>query len=103
MLSIHFFFCMIRRPPTATLTDTLFPYTTLFRSELPAFSFHEGFGGQAIDPEVLADIGDFRSVLLEQLHSDHAPPLGRRLGDDEGVGIAPALEKLLLQIGRAHV
>src|SRR3546814_19635024 len=26
----------------------------------------------------------------------HAPPLGRRLGDDEGGGIAPALEKLLL-------
>src|SRR3546814_6509966 len=24
---------MIRRPPIATLTDTLFPYTTLFRSE----------------------------------------------------------------------
>src|SRR3546814_18128030 len=27
-----FFFCMIRRPPRSTLTDTLFPYTTLFRS-----------------------------------------------------------------------
>src|SRR3546814_19329059 len=27
------FFClMIRRPPIATRTDTLFPYTTLFRS-----------------------------------------------------------------------
>src|SRR3546814_7961471 len=28
-----FFFClMIRRPPRSTRTDTLFPYTTLFRS-----------------------------------------------------------------------
>src|SRR3546814_5041287 len=27
-----FFFVMIRRPPRATRTDTLFPYTTLFRS-----------------------------------------------------------------------
>src|SRR3546814_7708019 len=26
------FFLMIRRPPTSTRTDTLFPYTTLFRS-----------------------------------------------------------------------
>src|SRR3546814_12429561 len=26
------FFVMIRRPPTSTRTDTLFPYTTLFRS-----------------------------------------------------------------------
>src|SRR3546814_6632976 len=31
-----FFFLMIRRPPRSTRTDTLFPYTTLFRS---------GFGG----------------------------------------------------------
>src|SRR3546814_13448922 len=28
------FFVMIRRPPRSTRTDTLFPYTTLFRSEL---------------------------------------------------------------------
>src|SRR3546814_4986766 len=34
--SVHilllFFFLMIRRPPRSTRTDTLFPYTTLFRS-----------------------------------------------------------------------
>src|SRR3546814_18565193 len=32
--SFHFFFffLMIRRPPRPTRTDTLFPYTTLFRS-----------------------------------------------------------------------
>src|SRR3546814_14644332 len=29
-----FFFLMIRRPPRSTRTDTLFPYTTLFRSHL---------------------------------------------------------------------
>src|SRR3546814_15385010 len=29
------FFLMIRRPPRSTRTDTLFPYTTLFRSPLP--------------------------------------------------------------------
>src|SRR3546814_12255420 len=28
------FFLMIRRPPRSTRTDTLFPYTTLFRSPL---------------------------------------------------------------------
>src|SRR3546814_14968861 len=31
---IIFFFLMIRRPPRSTRTDTLFPYTTLFRSGL---------------------------------------------------------------------
>src|SRR3546814_6328742 len=29
---MFFFFLMIRRPPKYTLTNTLFPYTTLFRS-----------------------------------------------------------------------
>src|SRR3989449_4436333 len=33
LLSIFFFFLMIRRPPRSTL----FPYTTLFRSELEPF------------------------------------------------------------------
>src|SRR3546814_8486912 len=31
-LLVCFFFLMIRRPPRSTRTDTLFPYTTLFRS-----------------------------------------------------------------------
>src|SRR3546814_14674650 len=34
--SVSFFFLMIRRPPRSTRTDTLFPYTTLFRSAGPA-------------------------------------------------------------------
>src|SRR5213082_3842160 len=29
---VWFFFLMIRRPPRSTLCQTLFPYTTLFRS-----------------------------------------------------------------------
>src|SRR3546814_5997160 len=36
-----FFFLMIRRPPRSTRTDTLFPYTTLFRSKIAAI---EGIG-----------------------------------------------------------
>src|SRR3546814_7180014 len=31
------FFLMIRRPPGSTRTDTLFPYTTLFRSDFAFF------------------------------------------------------------------
>src|SRR3546814_16917275 len=33
-LFFGFCFLMLRRPPRSTLTDTLFPYTTLFRSVL---------------------------------------------------------------------
>src|SRR3546814_11825847 len=32
-MGLCLFFLMIRRPPRSTRTDTLFPYTTLFRSE----------------------------------------------------------------------
>src|SRR3546814_11974614 len=39
------FFLMIRRPPRFTRTDTLFPYTTLFRS--PVGSRRRAAGGQA--------------------------------------------------------
>src|SRR3546814_8119371 len=36
---------MLRRPPSATRTDTLFPYTTLFRSiPLPGWLYDEGIG-----------------------------------------------------------
>src|SRR3546814_16497373 len=31
---VYVFFLMIRRPPRSTRTDTLFPYTTLFRSSV---------------------------------------------------------------------
>src|SRR3546814_15851859 len=32
LIFLLFFFLMLRRPPRSTRTDTLFPYTTLFRS-----------------------------------------------------------------------
>src|SRR3546814_15518655 len=33
---MYYFFLRIRRPPRSTRTDTLFPYTTLFRSRASA-------------------------------------------------------------------
>src|SRR3546814_20771136 len=44
ILSFFFFFLMIRRPPRSTRTDTLFPYTTLFRS----FIFRPGEGWEYV-------------------------------------------------------
>src|SRR3546814_16028226 len=45
-----FFFLMIRRPPRATRTDTLFPYTTLFRSRRlqPCAAISVGLCGQEV-------------------------------------------------------
>src|SRR3546814_12320453 len=62
---------MIRRPPRSTRTDTLFPYTTLFRSgEAAELDLH------GADAEILAGAGrdadaalaDFVGVLGHQLH-----------------------------------
>src|SRR3546814_2084892 len=39
---------MLRRPPTSTRTDTLFPYTTLFRSPPAALDIGLVRGGEAI-------------------------------------------------------
>src|SRR3546814_20010622 len=51
MLLCIFFFLMIRRPPRSTRTDTLFPYTTLFRSSEP-FKVRDEFirisGGESV-------------------------------------------------------
>src|SRR3546814_14793145 len=55
-LLASFFVLMIRRPPRSTRTDTLFPYTTLFRSGDIAFRLHR-HGAQVtvsdINPEML--------------------------------------------------
>src|SRR3546814_16480583 len=52
------FFLMIRRPPRSTRTDTLFPYTTLFRSLFVASVLRrrtrrsaEGSAGHALRPQ----------------------------------------------------
>src|SRR3546814_15805300 len=63
LLLYFFFFLMIRRPPRSTRTDTLFPYTTLFRSIqfqrldwAPAFAAHfvlqRVFLGVGMDEEI---------------------------------------------------
>src|SRR3546814_582457 len=41
---------MIRRPPRSTRTDTLFPYTTLFRSNCTGLGARELFGDMELIP-----------------------------------------------------
>src|SRR6056297_1154569 len=48
---VCFFFLMIRRPPRSTRTDTLFPYTTLFRSrDAPGGDGPSGGGRRRLRP-----------------------------------------------------
>src|SRR3546814_1282316 len=71
-----FFFLMIRRPPRSTRTDTLFPYTTLFRSEA-AGSRVEGLRDAAEDDRRRA-VDDRRKARREAL-----PDADER--DDQGL------------------
>src|SRR3546814_12047548 len=48
-----FFFLMIRRPPRSTRTDTLVPYTTLFRSTQNCANCHKFKGeGRDVAPDL---------------------------------------------------
>src|SRR3546814_11734145 len=77
MYRLFFFFLMIRRPPRSTRTDTLFPYTTLFRSlmlkvrlrfEFPdsGKAFEVGPGDVFHFPNILH--GDRKSTRLNSSH-----------------------------------
>src|SRR3546814_11961073 len=65
---------MIRRPPRSTRTDTLFPYSTLFRSVLDAMT-QALAGGQRIE------IRGFGSFSL----SERSPRIGRNPKSGEKV------------------
>src|SRR3546814_13651300 len=56
---VIFFFLMIRRPPRSTRTDTLFPYTTLFRSHCQAVA--ASFRWQV-------EVDDFGQLPFQQRH-----------------------------------
>src|SRR3546814_19996780 len=100
LLFVFFFFLLIRRPPRSTRTDTLFPYTTLFRSR--------GVCG----------VGDGRSVVLADgtaptehgfkalpghvsaiMWATAADPSPGQVAEAAPVGI----QAIPGQIGRAHV
>src|SRR3546814_15714198 len=86
---------MIRRPPRSTRTDTLFPYTTLFRSALVV--------------DVVADIDPVRPRALIVLQVDIDADLGAGL-DPVGplilhgaVGAVVELARLREHVGRPLV
>src|SRR3546814_16999180 len=61
-----FFFFMIRRPPRSTRTDTLFPYTTLFRSSVVLLVVPV-----IVDVQAPRDVGD--DVVERERAEDQAP------------------------------
>src|SRR3546814_16787282 len=104
MTSFFIFFSMLRRPPRSTRTDTLFPYTTLFRSRVEQplvigrgqhapFALYQRAELQPADAaamqsfEVVADRGDHQPHLVVAAFAPRAsrargrhppPPLRQR-------------------------
>src|SRR3546814_2743253 len=97
VLCILFFFLIIRRPPRSTRTDTLFPYTTLFRSFLARDdherrSFRLVFHRRVIDRHLRAA----RDVL-----GDSAFHAGRHFVTDADVGEGAAHHHFMVAAPRA--
>src|SRR3546814_11547158 len=76
-----FIFLMIRRPPRSTRTDTLFPYTTLFRSRAAIGAGDTQRGGR----RYIVDAANHHDTRRQRFVLDNA----RHLRDDGGalVGI----------------
>src|SRR3546814_19613596 len=97
---------MIRRPPRSTRTDTLFPYTTLFRSP------GDGVARRRVDllrfagvtmarlAELAPGLADVKPAILAELAEDehYAPYVARQeaelraLAENEAIAHDPALD-----------
>src|SRR3546814_3250393 len=82
---------MIPRPPRSTRTDTLFPYTTLFRSGHPSFVMSSSFTNQVLAQiELWTKGGEYKNdVYVLPKHLDekvaalHLEKLGVKLRSEE--------------------
>src|SRR3546814_16991961 len=83
---LFLFFLMIRRPPRSTRTDTLFPYTTLFRSQPES---PNSYGGSMTPEKFTVHISDeilqdMRARIAATRWAPEMEDMGRRYGFDGG-------------------
>src|SRR3546814_15509109 len=108
-VKLYVFFLMIRRPPRSTRTDTLFPYTTLFRSMRRVAALRNK--ASATRPFVPPHFGRLDGKIARCDRSDpratlkrpHSDPVRRAPSDAiiSGSGQCPSFPEF--EIGRAHV
>src|SRR3546814_17715208 len=109
---------MIRRPPRDTRTDTLFPYTTLFRSHLigagPVMTVHDDDFGRlrladafipaqaqhVLGVAMAAPVARDRLYGEERKPSFPAQPLHDVDGRDIDIALRPAVVRLAGEDGR---
>src|SRR3546814_17401127 len=81
---------MIRRPPRSTRTDTLFPYTTLFRSDLDLIADKTSQWVRATSPSGDADYVGRVAWSGELGFGVKAPELGQAADDLPTEATTPA-------------
>src|SRR3546814_17399480 len=102
-------FLTVRRPPSSTRTDTLFPYTTLFRSEIfgAEHMLMDRPVSRAVFDATAALVRDFKDYFIR-----HGEPVSENPSPGNIAGGITTLEEKSLgavqkggqvpQIGRAH-
>src|SRR3546814_13622501 len=110
-----FLFLMIRRPPRSTRTDTLFPYTTLFRSVLTGMEWAAANApGAAWVASFACDTPFFPEDMVARMVAAVEAARSQGGGADLACavthgrthpvfGLWPVALRDALQIGRAHV
>src|SRR3546814_2846789 len=105
-----FFFLMIRRPPRSTRTDTLFPYTTLFRSKTVETALDHLLATDVNAYEILVEqaetLSESTSLTHEGVEYDallFSAPLVAWTRYQLPQGELTAEQITALEIGRAHV
>src|SRR3546814_19333171 len=78
------FFLMIRRPPRSTRTDTLFPYTTLFRSIR--------VGGDKMDDMIASHIRRKHNMMVGEMTSERVKHTIGRAVAPQGDGMVMAVK-----------
>src|SRR3546814_13267286 len=103
---------MIRRPPRSTRTDTLFPYTTLFRSTVPALgqvlhaarqvhAVHAQRALQPVEIEHRVDVVFKVAVALDEVGHRHVAVTALSLGPgDDDVAANLRVARAPAEIGR---
>src|SRR3546814_13041880 len=106
MCLVCFFFLMIRRPPRSTRTDTLFPYTTLFRSHIWEGEYLSALEGAYFGEHLRAAKEDNRIAfvpedphLIVRLFADIG---GTGAKADNFVSLAAQLERYSTRLNSSH-
>src|SRR3546814_15743150 len=103
---LFIFFLMIRRPPRSTRTDTLFPYTTLFRSADRSVGLF-CLAGLAARLFAAAEQVEQEGEHVDEVEIEVQRPHHHRLAHEVGAADheinALDLLRIIGEIGRAHV